>query len=36
MYATLKAFGYVMLVAMLSALAYAAYITLTYWTGIGV
>jgi len=35
-YASLRVVGYVVLLSMLAALAFAGYITLVHWTGIGV
>ncbi len=35
-YTPMRVLGYVVLLAMLSAVLYTAWITLTYWAGIGV
>ncbi len=36
LYGSLKIVGYVVLAAMLASILYAAYISLTHWSGIGV
>jgi hypothetical protein len=36
MYTSLKVVGYVVVLSMIGSLAFAAYISLTHWTGIGV
>lgn len=35
-FTTVKIVGYVVLAAMIAAIVYAGYISLTHWTGIGV
>ncbi len=36
MYTSLKVVGYVVVLAMIGTLAFAAYVALTHWSGIGV
>jgi hypothetical protein len=36
MYTTLKVVGYVVLLSMVGSLAFAGYVSLAHWTGIGV